>query len=95
MIARKITWASRVMIPANTEAMTMVRTSRLRMCVSSWPSTASSSSLFSVCISPRVTVTAYCFCVTPLAKAFRASVSMMCSPGIGRPREMQRFSSRL
>jgi len=37
----------------------------------------------------------YCFGLRPLAKALRAGSCITFSFGIGTPREMQRFSSRL
>ena len=88
-------WQNRVMMPAKIAATTMVRTSRLMMWVSSWPSTASSSSRSRLCSRPRVTVTLKRPSCRPLAKAFMPSVSMTRSVGVFRPREMQRFSSRL
>ena len=50
-------WHIRVMMPAKIEAITIVRTSRLMMWLSSWPSTASSSASSSAPRMPRVTVT--------------------------------------
>ena len=47
--------------PAITTAITSMRTSPLRIWVSSWPSTASISLSLSALISPRVTVIEYCF----------------------------------
>ena len=81
--------------PAITSAITSMRTSPLRMWVSSWPSTASSSWSFNAFIRPRVTVIEYCFWLSPVAKALSASSSAMRSFGVGIPREMQRFSRRL
>jgi hypothetical protein len=60
----------------------MVRTSLLMTWVSSWASTASSSSRSRVFSRPRVTVTLYCFSCSPEAKAFMASVSMIRSVGV-------------
>ncbi len=76
-------------------ATTIICTSPLRIWVSSWPSTASISWSFSAFSSPEVTVMAYCRRFSPVANAFSASLSMTFSFGIGMPREMQRFSSRL
>ena len=42
-----------------------------------------------------VTVTAYCRRLRPVANAFSAGLSISFSFGIGMPREIQRFSSRL
>ena len=81
-------------MPTNTAEMTRSWTSRLRMWVSSWASTASSSASSRLSISPRVTVTEYCFSRMPLAKAFRCGVSITRSAGMVMPRLMQRFSSR-
>src|SRR4051812_12838163 len=81
--------------PAMITAITISWTSPLRMWVSSCPSTASISRSFSALRSPVVTVMAYCRRLSPVANAFSASLSMTFSFGIGMPREMQRFSSRL
>ena len=81
--------------PAMITATTINCTSPLRIWVSSWPSTASISWSFSACNKPDVTVTAYCRRLSPVANAFRAGLSITLSFGIGMPREMQRFSSRL
>ena len=81
--------------PAMITATTINCTSPLRICVSSWPSTASISWSFSAFRRPVVTVMAYCRRLRPLAKAFSAGLSITFSFGIGMPREMQRFSSRL
>ena len=81
--------------PAITTAITSMRTSPLRMWVSSWPSTDSISRSLSALISPRVTVMEYCLSLRPVAKALSASSSATRSFGMVMPREMQRFSSRL
>ena len=81
--------------PAMMTATTISCTSPLRIWVSSWPSTASISWSFSASRRPVVTVMEYCRRLRPLAKAFSAGLSMIFSFGIGMPREMQRFSSRL
>ena len=81
--------------PAITTAITSMRTSPLRMWVSSWPSTASISWSLSASIRPRVTVMEYCLSFRPVAKALSASSSAMRSVGMVMPREMHRFSSRL
>src|SRR5712691_6755230 len=81
--------------PAMMTAITISCTSPLRMWVSSWPSTASISWSLSAFNRPEVTVTAYCRWLSPVANAFNASLSITLSFGIGRPREMQRFSRRL
>ena len=81
--------------PAMITAMTIMRTSPLRIWVSSCASTASISSLSSAFIRPVVTVIEYCCSLRPVAKALSASLSITLSFGIGMPREMQRFSSRL
>src|SRR5690349_4142421 len=81
--------------PAMMTATTIICTSPLRMWVSSWPSTDSISWSLSASSRPRVTVTAYCRRLSPVAKAFSASLSMIFSFGIGMPREIQRFSRRL
>jgi hypothetical protein len=75
-----------------TTAMTSSRTSPLRIWVSSWPSTASTSGSSSRSSSPRVTVIEYCFWFRPLANALSASLSITLSFGTVRPREMHRFS---
>ena len=76
-------------------AITSMRTSPLRIWVSSWPSTASSSASSSCRSSPEVTVIEYCLSLSPVAKALSASSSITLSFGMVMPREMQRFSSRL
>ena len=76
-------------------AITSMRTSPLRMWVSSWPSTASSSASSSRSTSREVTVIEYCFSLSPVAKALSASLSMSLSFGMVMPREMHMFSSRL
>ena len=81
--------------PAMITATTINCTSPLRICVSSWPSTASISWSLSACRRPVVTVMEYCRRLRPEAKAFSAGLSITFSFGIGMPREMQRFSSRL
>ena len=81
--------------PAMITAITINCTSPLRICVSSWPSTASISWSLSACSRPEVTVMEYCRGLRPLANAFSAGLSITFSFGIGMPREMQRFSSRL
>src|SRR5262249_32468071 len=81
--------------PAMMTATTISCTSPLRIWVSSWPSTASISWSFKAFNRPVVTVTEYWLRFSPLAKALSAGLSMIFSFGIGMPREMQRFSSRL
>ena len=81
--------------PAITMAITIMRTSPLRIWVSSWPSTASISWSLSASIRPWVTVMEYCLSFMPVAKALSASSSAMRSVGMVMPREMQRFSRRL
>ncbi len=92
---RKTNSAKNESTPAMITAITSMRTSPLRMCVSSCPSTASISASSSALMRPVVTVTEYCFSFMPLAKALSAPVSMILSFGIVMPREMQRFSRRL
>ena len=92
---RKKISAAKPTTPAMMTAITISCTSPLRMWVSSCPSTASSSSSLRPFSNPLVTVTEYWRWLRPLANAFSASVSMIFSFGIGMPREMQRFSSRL
>jgi hypothetical protein len=53
--------------PAMITAITIICTSPLRMWVSSWPSTASISWSFKLFRRPVVTVTAYCFRLSPVA----------------------------
>ena len=81
--------------PAMITATTISCTSPLRIWVSSWPSTASISWSLSAFSRPVVTVTEYCRRLSPVANAFSAGLSITFSFGIGMPREMQRFSSRL
>ncbi len=83
------------MTPTKTAETTSSWTSRFSIWVSSWPRTASSSASVNASISPRVTVIEYWPLRTPLAKALRASVSMILRRGVAMPRLMQRFSSRL
>ena len=92
---RKNISAKNEIAPAMITAITSMRTSPLRIWVSSWPSTASISASSSALSRPVVTVTAYCFSFIPLANALSAPSSMILSFGIGMPREMQRFSRRL
>ena len=92
---RKKISAAKPTTPAMMTAITISCTSPLRMWVSSCPSTASSSSSLRPFSNPDVTVTEYWRWLRPLANAFSASVSITFSFGIGMPREMQRFSSRL
>ncbi len=90
-----MTWAISVMMPANTEAITINRTSRLMTWVISWASTASSSRSSRACMMPVVTVTLYWPSCRPVAKAFMASVWMTLSAGVRMPRDTARFSSML
>ena len=83
------------MTPAMITAITIMRTSPLRIWVNSWPSTASISRIVEVPSRPDVTVIEYCFSFRPLAKALSASSSITLSFGMVMPREMQRFSRRL
>ena len=76
-------------------AITIMRTSPLRIWVSSCAITASTSASSSVSRSPRVSVIVNCWSLTPDAKALGAATSEMASFGIGMPRETQRFSSML
>ena len=76
-------------------ATTIMRTSSLRMWVSSWASTASISASVSVSRNAVVTVMAYWPSLMPVAKAFSAGSSRISSCGTAIPREMQRFSRRL
>ena len=90
---RKTSSPAKEITPATTTAMTIRRTSPLRICVSSCASTASTSWSLSWSSRPVVTVTVNWLSLTPLAKALSASLCMIASFGIGSPREMQRFSS--
>ena len=92
---RKNSSATKPTTPAMMTATTINCTSPLRMWVSSWPSTASISRSLSSFIRPVVTVMAYWRRFRPVAKALSASLFITFSFGIGMPREMQRFSSRL
>src|SRR6266478_478065 len=92
---RKNNSAKKPTTPAMITAITIICTSPLRMWVSSWPSTASISRSLSAFNRPVVTVMAYCRWLSPVANALSASLCMIFSFGIGMPREMQRFSSRL
>ena len=84
--------AKKPITPAITVAITNIRTSRLRIWVSSWPSTASISLSSRWSSSPLVTVMEYCRSFRPLAKALSALSSVTFSFGMVMPREMQRFS---
>ena len=65
-------------------ATVITSTSRFPMCESSCPSTPSTSWGSSRCQRPRVTATAACFGLRPVAKAFGTSVSMSAIRGFGR-----------
>ena len=94
-ITRKNISAANEITPAMITATTIMRTSPLRIWVNSCASTASSSASFRRSMRPLVTVIEYCFWLRPVAKALSAALSMIFSFGIGMPREMQRFSSKL
>ena len=59
------------------EATDWIRMSRLRTWVSSWARTPRSSSSESSLVIPRVTATAECFGLRPVAKAFGWSWGIM------------------
>lgn len=83
------------MMPTKMMLVMSRRVSRLRICVSSWPSTPASSSSESSWSSPLVTVTVYDFLSMPLAKAFSCGSSTMLIFGMSMPAVIQRFSTML
>src|SRR5437660_1188506 len=74
-------------------ATVMIRTSRLATCESSWASTPSISCGSRRSQRPRVTATAACFGLRPVAKAFGTSVSTIATFGFGRSAIAQRRST--
>jgi hypothetical protein len=71
--------------PAIVAAIDAIRMSRFLMCASSWATTPSTSSSLISSRSPRVTATAECDGLRPVANAFGACSGRTYSFGLGRP----------